>query len=53
MNFLEWQALDFKLHLIEICSLWCNGEWANIGSDSGVDQKKQQAIIWTNEGLTT
>ena len=40
-------------NLIEICSLWRNGEQASIGSDVGVGQNRQQAIIWTNESLAS
>ena len=34
-----------------MCSLGSNWQLTIIGSDNGLSPNRQQAIIWTNEGL--
>ena len=51
MHFREWILLYFDENFIEICSPGSNQEYSSIGSDNGLALVRQQAIIWTNDGL--
>ena len=39
------------IHCTEICSQYSKYKFATIGSDNGLVPNRQQAIIWTNDGL--
>ena len=41
----------FDENFIEICSQGSNSQYFSIGSDNGLAPTRQQAIIWTNDGL--
>ena len=50
-HFLEWKLRNLKENLIEISSLGSNWQWCIIGSHNGLVPNRQQAIIWTDDGL--
>ena len=45
------KILNFNWKLTEVCSQMSNWQYASIGSDNGLESNRQQAIIWTNDGL--
>ena len=42
---------NFWISDIQMCSLGSNWQYIIIGSDNGLAPNRQQAIIWTNDGL--
>ena len=51
VHFPEWNLWNFKWNFPEICSLWSNWQYGNIGSDYGWLPNRWQAIIWTIVGM--
>ena len=43
--------MNIDKDFIEVCSQWSNQQYSSIGSDNGFVPTRQQAIIWTNDGL--
>ena len=52
MHFLEWKFLYFDENVTEIFSPGFNQYYSSIDSDNGLVLARQQAIIWTNDGIT-
>ena len=50
IHFLEWKCKNFDLDIFEVSSQGSNQYYSSIGSDSGLEPARQQAIIWTNDG---
>ena len=42
---------EFLINFTEICYLGSNWQYGSIGSDNGLVPDRQQAIIWTSDGL--
>ena len=47
----QWKCFDFDKNLTKMYSLGSNQQHSNIGSDNGLAPNRQQAVIWTNDGL--
>ena len=50
MYFHKWKLLNF-LDFTEVCSQGSNWQKAGIGPDNGLATNRQQAIIWTSDGI--
>ena len=53
LHFLMKKCMISNWYLTEVCSKGTIYQYSSIGSDNGLVQSKQQAIIWTNDGLFT
>ena len=53
MHFLEWNCINVALDVTEVCFQGTNYQYPSIGPDNGLAPTRQQAIIWTNDGLFT
>ena len=53
MDFLELKCMNFDSNFTEVCSQGSNQQYSSIDSDNVLAPARRQAIIWTNEGLST
>ena len=51
MHFLKRKFINFNYNFTEVCSHGSNQQYSSTGSDNGLAPERQQAIIWTNDGL--
>ena len=51
LNAYPCMMLYCDINLIDVWSYGLNEQRASIGSDDGLAPMRQQAIIWTNDGL--
>ena len=50
-KFVNGNGLISVKKITEICFVWSSQQYFSIDSDNGLVSIKQQAIIWTNDGI--